>query len=160
MELVTINHYKNKKVMAGKDHEDIILLLPSECGNGLDEMVYPVETYDLIKFAELEKPELTIVMIEESNNLDTLVLHSDEFWLPIFKVLGTISLSVIANFVTDFIKFKCGNHCDLGSKTVHFKVVNSDKKSGQEQEISYDGPADKATEMFEKIDINRIMEEK
>lgn len=100
-------------------------------------------------------PEVTIdFMAKDINRI--VQFRSFDIWLPIVQVVNPVMLPVLLNMVSNYIweQLKGREHEEV---KVGFKVIlkNGDKI----KEIHYNGDAKTFKETFDKIDVNKIMED-
>ena len=129
------------------------LILPFKYLN--NEYVFQHEAIDFLKYCKEEHQEVNIDFLPNDIG-KTVEFRSFDIWLPIIQVVNPVMLPVLVNVVSNYIweQLKGREHEEV---KVEFKVLvkNGDKA----KEIHYKGDAKTFKETFEKIDINKIMEE-
>lgn len=130
-----------------------LLILPLRYDD--NEYFFHYEATHFLKFCREMYPEVTIdFMAKDINRI--VQFRSFDIWLPIVQVVNPVMLPVLLNIVSNYIweQLKGREHEEV---KVDFKVIlkNGDKI----KEIHYNGDAKTFKETFDKIDVNKIMED-
>ncbi len=152
----------NKDTTDRIEKSDILIVPLLEFREKKERVFYP-ETGNFIKFAKKELDEITIDLCENKGQEKTLDLHYDEILLPIIFIsiefVRNIGLPIITSLISNYLFYRYSKRSEKDKLIVHVQIIINDKKKQKSKKLDYKGPIS-GLNQFEKIDINKIFDEK
>lgn len=129
-----------------------IRIVTEEYGREADRILKP-DTGDFVKWLRVTHPDLAV----ELPAARTLVLHSNDVWLPLVFLLQDVTLPIYLNFVSSYLyaRFKTGLRGD--KPRVHLSAEYIDEESGTAKRFHFEGDHEALRTAIKKFDVNKFM---
>jgi len=131
------------------------LLFVHEPVGEIDDIVAKPDTGEFVKWIKKNNPE---VPIETKKYNKQLVLHSNDFWLPIVFLASDVTLPIYLNLVASYLYDKSKSLLKGEQNRVHFSAVYEDRNTGSTKKFVFDGNEEALQKTIKKFDVNKFME--
>jgi len=136
-----------------KDGNNGILVVHEKYRNS-DEIVAQPDSGQFIKWIRINHPE---IKVEEQLYEKRLVLHSNEYWLPVVFLASDVTLPIYLNLVASYLYDMSKGLLKGENQRIHFSAVYEDKKKGITKRINFDGDENSLQKTIKRFDVNQFM---
>ena len=131
-----------------------LLLLPEKYRD-CDEPVMKDDAGDFSKWLIQNKPELNVEVRKADKRL---VLHSNDYWLPLVFLASDVTLPFYLNLVASYVFDRMRGALRGEHARVHFEALYEDKKKGKMKKFSFHGDMDKLQKIIDRFDVGNFYE--
>jgi hypothetical protein len=129
-----------------------ILFVAEQNGRDTGHVLKP-DTGDFVKWLKSENPGLPV----EVERAKTLVLHSNDVWIPLAFLANDIALPVYLNMVSSYLYSRFKNALKGEKARVHLSAEYADA-DGAVKRFTFEGDQEALEAAIKKFDLNRFMD--
>lgn len=131
-----------------------IALVPEHYGEH-EAPVIKASAGDFAKWVAFAHPN---VKIELPGKVERLVLHSEDYWLPLAFLASDIALPIYLNLVASYIYDRMKGALRGDKPRVHLSVEYEDKTAGVTKRFNFTGDPETLKATVKKIDLNQFFD--
>jgi len=120
----------------------------------IEEKVAQPDSGDFVKWLHINRPDIT-VSIQKS--VKRLVLHSNDYWLPLVYLASDVTLQIYLNLVANYLYDKSKGLFKGETARVHMSAIYEDSESGITKRFNFEGDTVSLQKAIKKFDLNNFM---
>ena len=128
-----------------------ITILPEKSGHS-QEFTLKSHTGDFVKWLKLNNPDLAV----EYNTAPTLMLRSDNIWLPLVFLASDVSIPIYLQLVYDYLFEKADRFLKKEEPRVSLTIVTKDKVNGKYNKLKFEGDRDSYNKLIENFNLDKF----
>jgi hypothetical protein len=130
-----------------------IRMVPEPYGPDTANVLKP-DTGDFVKWIKVTRPDVTV----EVERAKTLVLHSNEVWIPLAFLAKEFGLPLYLNLVSSYLYDRFKNALSSAPPRVHLSAEYSDI-DGTVRRFNFEGDHDALKAAIKKFDLNKFLDQ-
>jgi len=121
----------------------------------MEEKVAQPDSGDFVKWLHINSPDIE-VSVQKSEK--QLVLHSNDFWLPLVYLASDVTLQIYLNLVASYLYDKSKGLLKGETARVHMSAIYEDSESGVTKRFNFAGDTESLQKAIKRFDLNKFME--
>jgi len=138
-----------------RDNGDYDIEIVNEPFREIKEKVAQPDSGNFVKWVNINEPGLTI---NYHKNTKKLVLHSNDYWLPLVYLASDVTLPIYLNLVSNYLYDKSRNLLKNEKARVHMSAIYEDKESGKVKKFNFEGDTESLQKAITRFNLNKFME--
>ena len=137
-----------------------ILILPFEKWGSFDGSPFISETFNFLKWIKQNKDiqeNVSILEVEEKTIAD---LRSDQIWFPLVYLFSDVSLPIYLNVIANYLYEKLKGALLTDKYEVRVEALIEDKREKKTKKFLYEGSYQGFKEIVNRIDLDKMLENK
>jgi hypothetical protein len=132
------------------------LVMLAEPWRDWPDAVLQPHTGDFAKWLKINAPSINVEIRKTGQRL---VLHSNEYWLPLVFLANDVTVQIYLNMVASYLYDKLKGALKGETARVHLSAVYEDKTNDVVKRFDFEGDIEALQKAIKRFDLNKFLDD-